>query len=63
MAVGALQAALGFGQPALGQHLARLRGSGVVETRRAGQTIYYRQAGAEIEQIMAALYESFCKPR
>lgn len=61
--VGALQAAVGLGQSALSQHLARLREAQMVATRREAQTIYYRLGDAETETLMAALYEAFCKPR
>lgn len=61
--VGALQAAVGLGQSALSQHLARLRDAGTVATRREAQTIYYRIADPEIEVLMAALYDAFCRDR
>ncbi|TFL18685.1 ArsR/SmtB family transcription factor [Jannaschia formosa] len=59
--VGSLQAAVGLGQSALSQHLARLREAGMVETRRESQTIFYRISDPELELLMAALYEAFCK--
>lgn len=59
--VGSLQAAVGLSQSALSQHLAKLREAGMVETRRESQTIYYRIADPELEVLMAALYEAFCK--
>lgn len=39
--VGELQEAVGLSQSALSQHLAVLRKSGVVKTRRQAQTIFY----------------------
>ncbi len=59
--VGSLQAAVGLGQSALSQHLARLREARMVDTRREGQTIYYRISDPDLETLMAALYEAFCK--
>lgn len=59
--VGALQAAVGLGQSALSQHLARLRDAGMVDTRREGQTIHYRISDPDAQVLMAALYEAFCK--
>ncbi|WP_375263425.1 ArsR/SmtB family transcription factor [Palleronia sp.] len=59
--VGSLQAAVGLSQSALSQHLARLREAGMVDTRRESQTIYYRISDPELEVLMAALYEAFCK--
>jgi len=60
--VGALQQAVGLGQSALSQHLAKLRAAGVVATRREGQTIHYRIADPDTERLMAALYDTFCRP-
>lgn len=59
--VGALQAAVGLSQSALSQHLARFREAGMVETRRESQTIYYRISDPDLEVLMAALYQAFCK--
>ncbi len=59
--VGALQSAVGLGQSALSQHLAKLREAGMVETRREGQTVFYRISDPDLEILMAALYEAFCK--
>lgn len=59
--VGSLQAAVGLSQSALSQHLAKLRDADMVETRRESQTIYYRIGDKELELLMAALYEAFCK--
>ena len=49
-------------QSALSQHLAVLRNSGMVQTRRDQQTIYYSLASSGVEAIIAQLYEQFCKP-
>ena len=59
--VGALQSAVGLGQSALSQHLAKLREAGMVDTRREGQTIHYRISDPDVQVLMAALYEAFCK--
>jgi ArsR family transcriptional regulator, virulence genes transcriptional regulator len=61
MSVGALAEAIGLGQSALSQHLARLRDIGVVATRREGQTIHYRLASDEARQLIRLLYEIYCK--
>lgn len=61
--VGALQAAVGLGQSALSQHLARLRDAGMVATRREGQTIHYRISDPDLDVLMQALYAAFCQPR
>ena len=49
-------------QSALSQHLAVLRNSGMVATRREQQTIYYRLASDGVEAIIGQLYEQFCAP-
>lgn len=59
--VGSLQSAVGLSQSALSQHLAKLREAGMVATRRESQTIYYRISDPDLEVLMAALYDAFCK--
>ncbi len=54
-AVGALQRLIGLEQSAVSQHLARLRGAGLVSRRRHGQTIYYRIDEGRIEAVIAGL--------
>lgn len=53
---------LPLSQSALSQHLAVLRHSGLVTTRRQQQTIFYSLAGAEVTAIMQVLYTQFCQP-
>jgi len=60
--VGTLADLVGLSQSALSQHLNRLRQDGLVETRRDGQTIYYRLADRRVEAMIRLLYEQFCKP-
>jgi ArsR family transcriptional regulator len=61
MSVGAIQARVGVSQSALSQHLAKLREAAMVATRRDAQTVYYRIADPDLEVLMAALYEAFCR--
>ena len=59
-----LERFLGQRQPAVSQQLARLRTDGLVASRRAGKTIYYRLASEEARVIIGAVYDVFCrKPR
>lgn len=58
--VGALALRSGAAQPNVSQHLAKLRGMGLVATRREGTTVYYRLADPTVEPIVAALYRRFC---
>jgi DNA-binding transcriptional ArsR family regulator len=59
--VGDLVETIGLSQSALSQHLARLRRDGLVRTRRASQTIYYRVAGAEAPAVLATLHSLYCR--
>ncbi|WP_343057344.1 metalloregulator ArsR/SmtB family transcription factor [Chthonobacter rhizosphaerae] len=61
MSVGALAEAVGLGQSALSQHLARLRDLGIVATRRDGQTIYYRLASEDARRLISVLYDIYCR--
>jgi len=47
-------------QPVISQHLALLRESKMVATRRAGQTIYYRLADERVKQTIGLLHKFFC---
>jgi DNA-binding transcriptional ArsR family regulator len=60
--VGALGGVIGLSQSALSQHLARLREAEMVATRREAQTIYYSLADPGVRQVIAALYERYCRP-
>ncbi len=61
--VGALEAAIGLRQPTLSQQLARLRGGGLVRTRRNSKLVYYSIADGEVRSILQVLYRRFCAPR
>lgn len=63
ISVGQLNQRIQLSQSALSQHLAVLREQGLVQTRRESQTIYYRIADPDLEVLMAALYDTFCKER
>ncbi len=55
LAVGALDAASGIGQPGLSQQLAILRKAGLVSTRRAAKQVYYRVEPSTVEATAALL--------
>lgn len=55
LAVGALDAASGIGQPGLSQQLAILRKAGLVSTRRAAKQVYYRVEPSAVEAVAALL--------
>ena len=55
--VGELEEIVSLSQSALSQHLARLRRSHLVKTRRESQTIYYSIADPGVAKVIGALYE------
>jgi len=59
--VGDLAEGLGLSQSALSQHLAKMRGEGLVVFRRTGQTLWYRIADARIEGVLASLHQLYCQ--
>jgi len=58
--VGALAAHVGLSQPALSQHLARMREEGLVTFRREAQTLYYRIADDRLERLLETLQALYC---
>ena len=62
MTVGRLAEALGLSQPALSQHLARLREDGLVAARRDAQSMHYRIADPRAALVLAVLHELYCPP-
>jgi len=55
-----LSEAVNLSQSALSQHLAKLRGSKLVATRRDAQTIYYSLSSDKVTAILTVLYELYC---
>jgi ArsR family transcriptional regulator, virulence genes transcriptional regulator len=60
MTVGALVDVVGLSQSALSQHLARLRGDGLVTFRREAQTLYYRIENPNTARVIAMLRDIYC---
>ncbi|WP_233255921.1 ArsR/SmtB family transcription factor [Falsiroseomonas bella] len=60
--VGKLAARVRLSQPAVSQHLAKLREDGLVKTRRTGTTIHYRIADPRVERVIQVLTDVFCPP-
>ena len=58
--VGDLNEQVDLSQSALSQHLAKLRESEIVTTRRESQTIYYRIANQKIKYLLEVLQQQFC---
>ena len=61
--VGQVAALVGIRETAASQHLALLRRDRLVDSRRSGQTVYYRMASPTAERIIAVLYDAFCPAR
>ena len=60
MTVNALAAAVGLGQSALSQHLARLRDDGLVAFRREAQSLHYRISDKRAVRVLRTLKQVFC---
>ncbi|PWJ83625.1 DNA-binding transcriptional ArsR family regulator [Pseudaminobacter salicylatoxidans] len=63
MSVGAIAEKVELSQSALSQHLAKLRGIELVETRRDRQTIYYSCKSDAVKQLVRTLNEIFGENR
>lgn len=59
LSVGAIAKKVGLSQSALSQHLAKLRSTGLVTTRRDRQTIYYSCNSEAVRGLFEALDASF----
>ena len=60
MSVGDLNARIPLSQSALSQHLANLRGAGLVATRKESQTVYYRLEGEKALRVIEVLQSIYC---
>jgi ArsR family transcriptional regulator, virulence genes transcriptional regulator len=60
MTVGELVGVVKLSQSALSQHLAKLRADGLVEFRRASQTLYYRVTDRRALRLLQVLKEIYC---
>jgi DNA-binding transcriptional ArsR family regulator len=61
MSVGAIAEKVELSQSALSQHLAKMRDSGVVKTRRDRQTIYYSCNSDLVKELLEALERLYTK--
>ena len=60
MTVGELVGVAKLSQSALSQHLAKLRADGLVEFRRASQTLHYRVVDTRALRVLQLLKEIYC---
>ncbi|MET3791824.1 ArsR/SmtB family transcription factor [Aquamicrobium terrae] len=63
LSVNTLADLVGLSQSALSQHLARLRNSGLVETRRDRQTIYYSCRSQAVKRLLYLLEDLFIEEK
>jgi DNA-binding transcriptional ArsR family regulator len=60
MSVNDLAAAVGLSQSALSQHLAKMRDEGLLATRRAAQTVFYRISDPNAARVLTLLKSIYC---
>lgn len=58
--VSELNQRVALSQSALSQHLARLRRDHLVKVRKQAQTVYYRIASDEAEQVIGLMHQLYC---
>ena len=59
--VSELNQRIDLSQSALSQHLARLRRGNLVKVRKQAQTVYYRIASDEAEQVIGLMHKLYCE--
>ncbi|MEX0623381.1 MAG: metalloregulator ArsR/SmtB family transcription factor [Saccharospirillum sp.] len=59
--VSELNLRIDLSQSALSQHLARLRRDQLVKVRKQAQTVYYRIASDEAEQVIGLMHRLYCE--
>lgn len=62
LSVGELNDRVELSQSALSQHLAVLRESGLVETRREAQSIFYSLPPGPVTRVIEVLQDIYCAP-
>jgi len=62
LSVGAMAGMVGLSQPALSQHLAKLREDGLVATRKSAQAVFYRLADPKAARLLEVLRDLYCPP-
>lgn len=60
LTVGRLAERIDLSQSALSQHLAKLRGEGLVTFRREAQTLHYRVADPRALRVLELLHAMYC---
>ena len=60
LSAGAINEHLALSQPALSQHLSKMREEGLITFRRDAQTLYYRVENPQVKKLVSALKTIFC---
>ena len=60
LSAGAINEHLLLSQPALSQHLSKMREEGLITFRRDAQTLYYRIDNPHVKTLVATLRTIFC---
>ena len=60
LSVSELNERIPLSQSALSQHLARMRASGFLATRKEGQTVYYRIVDGNVGKLINTLQSIYC---
>ena len=58
--VGDLNEHVQLSQPALSQHLAKMRYQGLLSCRKEGQLVYYKISSKEAEAVLNTLHSLYC---
>lgn len=53
--------ATGIAQTSMSQHLSKLKDEGIVDFRRDHRALYYTISHNAVHEVMAVLYNHFCK--
>ena len=61
LSVGAILERIPLSGSALSQHLAKLRRSGLVGTRKERQTVYYRVERHDVLEVLDTLHALYCR--
>lgn len=57
-----LEAFLGTTQSNISQHLARLKGAGILQSRKEGKQVFYRLVSPQMFRLILSLQEIYCSP-
>ena len=58
---GDLEKMVDLSQPALSQHLARMKKEGLIDARKEGRSIFYSIKDLKIKRLIQAMHKIFCE--